>query len=210
MQNLIEMYKRESASTFNSISNEQITRFVEMILEAYDSGGKVYICGNGGNAAYVANFVTDLNLHPFVSEDKSKPMNVSKRMFCINLTDSTSTITGILNDVGADFIFSEQMKISARAGDLFIGLSGSGNSKNVLEAIKYGKTTGVKSIVITKKAESSCGLIADLVVEITGDSEFPGQTGKNNNNFHFEDSVSKLSHIATGILKQKVQNENRS
>lgn len=208
MKNLINLYKSESCTVFNNISNDAIADFVKMILSTYDSGGKIYICGNGGNAAYVANFVTDLNLHPFVSEDKSKPLNVSKRMFCINLTDSVSTITGILNDVGADFIFAEQMKISAKPNDLFIGISGSGNSKNIIEAMKYGKTIGVKNIVITKNAKSASAPYADLIVEITGDSQFPGQTGKNNNNFHFEDSVSKLSHIATGILKQKVQNEN--
>jgi D-sedoheptulose 7-phosphate isomerase len=181
-----------------------------MVIDTYDLEKKVFVCGNGGNASFVGNFVTDLNLHPFMSEDKSKPMNVTKRMFAINLTDSASTITGILNDVGADFIFSEQMKYSAKTGDLFVGLSGSGNSKNILEAMKLGKTIGMKNILITKYSKSNCAQYADLIIEIVGNSLFPGQTGKNNNNFHFEDCISKLSHIATGILKEKVKNENQS
>lgn len=205
MYDLIKLYKQESADVFNNIPTIFIGQFVENILYAYEQNKTIFVCGNGGNAAYVANLVTDLNLHPFVSEDKSKPMHYAKRLLAVNLCDSVSTITGITNDVGAEFIFSEQLKYQARAGDVLIGISGSGGSKNIVEALKQARNTGMATVLVTKKAQSKCGELAHFAIEITGDSKFPGQTGGNNNNFHFEDCISKLSHIATGILKQKVQ-----
>ena len=90
---------------------------------------------------------------------------------------------------------------------MFFGISGSGNSKNVINALEYSKENNMKTIVITRNAECKAKDLADLMIVVEGDSTFPGQTGKNNNNFHFEDCISKVTHIAVGILKQEVSNE---
>jgi len=88
-------------------------------------------------------------------------------------------------------------------------MSGSGTSKNIVNAIETAKELGMKVVLITRnenvlEIEKS----VDLVLKIKGISKFPGQTGGNNNNFHFEDCIFKISHIITGLLKQYVQNEN--
>ena len=86
-------------------------------------------------------------------------------------------------------------------------MSGSGNSGNVLEAMKVAKDKGMKTILVTRNKENKCNEYADLTISLTGTSKFPGQTGGNNNNFHFEDILSKLTHIAVGLLKEKVHND---
>ena len=73
-------------------------KFVDLVIEAYISEKKVFACGNGGNAAYVANFVVDINMHPFVSEDKSSHGGKRNLFHAINLCEASATITGITND----------------------------------------------------------------------------------------------------------------
>ncbi len=66
----------------------------------------------------------------------------------------------------------------------------------------------MKNILMTRSENTKCDDYADLVLRLTGTSKFPGQTGGNNNNFHYEDCISKVTHMAVGLLKEKVQNEN--
>ena len=77
-------------------------------------------------------------------------------------------------------------------------------------ATAIAKEMGMICVVMTRNANTkSDALNPDLVLRITSDkSVFPGQTGGNNNNFHYEDCISKISHIAVGILKKYVENEN--
>ena len=68
----------------------------------------------------------------------------------------------------------------------------------------------MKTILVTRNVVNNCNEFADLTISLKGTSEFPGQTGGNNNNFHFEDILSKITHISVGLLKEKVYNENQS
>ena len=87
-----------------------------------------------------------------------------------------------------------------------MGFSGSGNSANVVNALQYAKENGGKTPAITTGSGGQCKEVADTCIVIPGDSEFPGQTGKNNNNFHFEDAVLTIGSIMVGLLKEKVKN----
>ena len=90
-------------------------------------------------------------------------------------------------------------------------MSGSGNSGNVIQALKIAKEIGMICVVMTRNLNTKSDEYADLMLRIvSAPSTFPGQTGGNNNNFHYEDCISKISHIAVGILKQYVENENKS
>ena len=209
MKDLISTYKKESSDAFISIKTEDIEAFVDLIIDAYINEKKVFACGNGGNVASVQNLVLDLNMHPFVSEDKSQRKGKRNKFHAISLCESTAAITGIANDLGMDNIFVEQLKYQAGKGDILFAMSGSGNSKNIIEALKIAKKLGMVCVVMTRNNNTKSDDYADLVLRITSDkSVFPGQTGGNNNNFHYEDCISKVSHIAVGILKQYVENEN--
>ena len=206
---MIELYKKESNDAFLSISTDDIVKFVSLIIQAYQNEKKIFACGNGGNVASVQNLVLDFNMHPFVSEDKSS-RNVTRNKFqAISLCDSGAALTGITNDLGFEFVFSEQLKYQASRGDILFAMSGSGNSKNIIEALKVAKGIGMVCVVMTRNKNTKSDQYADLVLRITSPpSVFPGQTGSNNNNFHYEDCISKITHIAVGLLKELVSNEN--
>lgn len=205
-EQLIELYKHESNLVFEKIENKSILKLLEILWNAYENDKCIFACGNGGNAGFVGNLVSDLSLHPFVGEDKSKKFESSKRLRVLDLCVSNTTITGLMNDLGPENIFSGQIEVHGRPGDVVIGFSGSGNSKNVFEAFKVAKERNMNCVLITKNSNAKCANISDLTIEIKGDSNFPGQTGKNNNNFHFEDVLSKITHIVTGLFKKKIQN----
>ena len=209
MKELIKLYKQESTAPFTSISDSSIVDFVSLIIKAYKNENKVFACGNGGNVASVQNLVLDLNMHPFVSEDKSARKGGRNKFQAISLCDSAAAITGMTNDIGFENIFAEQLKYQASKGDILFAMSGSGNSGNVIEALKVAKEIGMTCVVMTRNLNTKSDEYADLMLRITSkNSTFPGQTGGNNNNFHYEDCISKVSHIAVGILKQYVENEN--
>ena len=211
MRELINLYKLESDMAFRSISNTSIVDFVNLIINAYKNENKVFACGNGGNVASVQNLVLDLNMHPFVSEDKSSRKGERNKFQAISLCDSAAAITGMTNDIGFENIFAEQLKYQASEGDILFAMSGSGNSGNIIEALKLDKENGMICVVMTRNSNTKSDEYADLVLRIVSAlSNFPGQTGGNNNNFHYEDCISKISHIAVGILKQYVENENKS
>ena len=206
MKELIKLYKQESTAAFTSISDSSIVDFVSLIIKAYKNENKVFACGNGGNVASVQNLVLDLNMHPFVSEDKSARKGGRNKFQAISLCDSAAAITGMTNDIGFENIFAEQLKYQANKGDILFAMSGSGNSGNVIEALKVAKEMGMICVVMTRNLITKSDKYADLMLRITSDnSTFPGQTGGNNNNFHYEDCISKISHIAVGILKQYVE-----
>ena len=207
---LIDLYKTESSNAFHIIPTSKIIEFVEMMFEAYDNEQTVFACGNGGNVASVQNLVVDMNMHPFVSEDKGVQTIPRNNFKCVSLCSDQATITGVSNDLGFRFIFSEQLKYQGVKGDIVFGMSGSGNSKNVLEAFRVAREKEMKTILVTRNAVNNCNEFADLTISLKGTSEFPGQTGGNNNNFHFEDILSKITHISVGLLKEKVYNENKS
>ena len=204
---LINLYKKESNNVFNSISSEQIAKFVNMVFDVYENERTIFAAGNGGNVASVQNLVVDLNMHPFVSEDKGKQTIPRNKFKCVSLCSDQATITGVSNDLGYEHIFSEQLKYQGEEGDMFLGMSGSGNSANVLEAMKVAEDRGMITVLVTRNKENKCNQYADLTISLEGTSEFPGQTGGNNNNFHFEDVLSKITHISVGLLKEKVHND---
>jgi len=203
----VELYKKESNDAILSISTEDIEKFYNLILLTYKNENKIFACGNGGNVASVQNLVLDLNMHPFVSEDKSKA-NVKRNKFhAISLCDSSAVITGMVNDIGFENIFSEQLKYQAYENDILFAMSGSGNSKNIVSVLKEAKSIGMKTILMTRNENTKSEEFADIILRVKGISIFPGNTGGNNNNFHYEDCISKVTHIVVGLLKNYVQNE---
>lgn len=205
-KNIIQLYKKESAEVFNNIDDNEINAFIGAVIRTYTMGGRMFACGCGGNAGFVSNLTGDLAQHPFVAEDKSKKLNIQPRFSVVDLTCQTALITGIMNDLGPDQIFAEQLRgHGVKIFDCLFAISGSGNSANIVEALRVAKEGGAKTVLMTRNRNGKCAKFASTIIEVKGDSNFPGQTGKNNNNFHFEDCIAKITHIATGILKKYVE-----
>jgi D-sedoheptulose 7-phosphate isomerase len=204
----IKLYFDEKAAIARTIAADEIQRLVVAVIRCYDRDGTVYVCANGGSAGAAESFATDLKTHPFVSEDKGATTAIRRlRVACLN--ESAGMITGISNDLGYGEIFVEQLKNHLRGPDLngndvFIAFSGSGNSKNVLAAFEYAKRCGVTTTCVAGRDGGRAKHLADICIVVPGTSRFPGQTGKNDNNFHIEDFQMSVTHIVTGLLKEHV------
>jgi phosphoheptose isomerase/dTDP-glucose pyrophosphorylase len=200
---LTSLYIAEQITVAKEFPMADLNKFVERIIKVYEDGGTVYICGNGGNAAFADNFLNDLSFLPFVTDDKSgSALDSAKRTKVVNLAISPSTITGLMNDFGPDHVFSQQLEGHIKPGDVVIGFSGSGNSANIIKTFELAKASGASTMGITRGDGGKTKQIADIAIVVPGTSQFPGQVGKNNNNFHFEDYLSSIAHITTGILQK--------
>lgn len=130
----IKDYFERFKNVLNNIDIDEINTFMNVLFDAYKNEKQVIIMGNGGSATTASHFVVDMN--KCVSYERDKKFKV------ISLADSISTMMSYANDISYDEIFIEQLKNFLNEGDIVIGLSGSGNSKNVLKAIDYANKNG--------------------------------------------------------------------
>lgn len=114
----------------------------KLIIDAFNGGNKLLIAGNGGSAADAQHFAAEL-AGRFVAERKGLP--------AIALTTNSSNITAIGNDFGYDQIFIRQLEALAKPSDVFFGISTSGNSNNLIEAMKWAKENGLMNIGLLGK-----------------------------------------------------------
>jgi D-sedoheptulose 7-phosphate isomerase len=118
----------------------QIARAGEALAAALKEGNKVLACGNGGSAADSQHFAAEI-VGRFERERPGMP--------AIALTTDTSAITAIANDYSYDVVFSKQVESLGRAGDFLLGISTSGNSKSVVEAIRAAQARAMRVIALT-------------------------------------------------------------
>lgn len=104
------------------------------LIERIRSAGRVLLCGNGGSAANAMHFANDLVLCGINAQ---------------SLVGDVATLTALANDFGYDEVFSRQIEIFAKPGDLLIALSGSGNSPNIVKAIEAAKARGAVAVLVT-------------------------------------------------------------
>ncbi|MFR9724822.1 SIS domain-containing protein [Streptomyces sp. MS19] len=202
---LIRLYLAEQQKVMENFPVEQLDQVAAMLFETYDSGGTVYAMANGGNAGTLDHFLCDFTHHPFVSEDKSRPLPDSvRRLRFVSLCGSPSELTGLVNDLGADEMFAAALAPFVGGRDLVMAFSGSGNSPNVVRALTVARDAGARTFAMTKGNGGRCRELADVCLVVPGTSAFPGQTGANDNNFHFEDMALSVNHILVGLLKARV------
>lgn len=134
MKEQIDNYLGDLKATLDNLDRGEIEKCAEVLLEAYWNGKQIFVCGNGGSAATASHFAVDIN--------KGVTFELETKFRVIPLTDNMATITAYSNDANYDVIFVEQLKNYFREGDIVIGISGSGNSKNVLNAIDYANENG--------------------------------------------------------------------
>lgn len=119
----------------------QIDAALNLLDETRKKKGRIYICGNGGSAATASHFQNDFNKG--VSEYIETPF----RFHCLN--DNVATLMAIANDIGYEEVFRFQLRGVMEPGDILVAISGSGNSKNVLNAVDYAKAMGCQVIGVT-------------------------------------------------------------
>src|SRR6187402_3606390 len=137
-QQNIENYLSLVKDTIDKLDRAQIEKTAEAFMRVYDAGKTIYIFGNGGSAASATHACGD-----FV---KGASFGLEKRFRVMSLVDNLPALMAIANDVSYDHIFIEQLKNFIEPGDLVVGISGSGNSVNVVKAMDYAKSKGIQTI----------------------------------------------------------------
>jgi len=200
------VYAKEKRRLWQEFPLEKVAEATEEVWRAYEDGGTIFACGNGGNAAFASNLTNDFSTLPFMSDSKNVVTASSQpRLRAISLSDSSTTITALMNDLGPEYIFSEQLKLhNVGKNDVLFAFSGSGNSGNVLEAVAVARSVGATVVGLSRGDGGKLQGVVDIGIIIPGTSQFPGQVGGNNFNFHYEDALSAIAHMISGILKQRV------
>lgn len=137
-----------------------IVVIADRIARALKKGGKTLIAGNGGSAADAQHIAAELVGRLVKDRDA---------LAAIALTTDTSALTAIGNDYGFDKIFSRQIEALGRKGDVFIAISTSGKSKNILAALKTARKQGLVTIGFTKSANTPLHKLCDLVLPAPSD-----------------------------------------
>lgn len=137
--------------------DEAVMSVANTVVATLKNGNKILICGNGGSAADAQHFAAELTGR-YKSERISLP--------AIALTTDTSALTAIGNDYGYDEVFARQLSGVGNSGDLLIGISTSGNSKNVLKAFEIAKQKGIKTIGLSGRDGGAMNELCDINVVV--------------------------------------------
>jgi D-sedoheptulose 7-phosphate isomerase len=137
----IKKYIELEISVLRQIDATEINALMNAIENSRQKNATIYIMGNGGSAATASHFVNDFN------KGISEYIEQKFRFVCLN--DNIATVMAIANDIGYDAVFEFQLRGKMNPGDLVIGISGSGNSLNVLNAIELAKKEGISTAGLT-------------------------------------------------------------
>ena len=157
MEKLVALAKKHFAESIavkqqcEEILPESITMAAQLVVQSLMNGGKVLACGNGGSAADAQHFAAEL-VGRFERERMELP--------AIAMTTDTSILTAIGNDYSFDDIFAKQVRALGRTGDILLAISTSGNSANVIEAVRAAQQKDMRIIALTGREG---GKIAELL-----------------------------------------------
>ncbi len=135
------LYSARLKETVARQNSTVVVAMARMIAETFAAGGKVLICGNGGSAADAQHLATELTIRYRSSVQRPA-------LPAIALSTDTSALTAGANDLGYDAVFARLVEAYGREGDILLGLSTSGNSKSVINALNYARLHGMKTLTL--------------------------------------------------------------
>ena len=147
-------YLNELKTVLDGFDTDKFVELIRAILDAYDRQKNIFIMGNGGSGSTASHFVCDLN--------KGCCLDLKKKFRVICLNDNLPSLLAYANDLSYEAVFEEQLKNFFEAGDLVIGISGSGNSENVLKAIRYAGANGGRTAGISGYAGGKLAGLVDI------------------------------------------------
>ena len=156
-----------------SCCKNDINKALELMLNTYSNGGKILVCGNGGSAADSEHIVGEL-MKGFISHRQVSDERVPEEMReslqgalpAISLPSQCAVLSAFINDVDPEMMYAQLVYGYAQENDLLLGLSTSGNSKNVVNAMKLAKALTMKTLAMTGEKESMLSDIADVTIRV--------------------------------------------
>ncbi len=138
LKNFYKEYKETLSKTLDSLNLDNLTKFSDLLEHTILKERNIFVCGNGGSAAIANHLVCDYI--------KLMRKNTNLKPKVISLSTNNELITAISNDFSYDKIFSEQLSYLANKNDILILISSSGNSKNIINALKFCKKKKIKTV----------------------------------------------------------------
>ena len=146
---------KEILDLFSTEQNiQKISDAIEILTASLSQGGKVISCGNGGSMCDAMHFAEELS---------GRFRNDRRGLAALSISDP-SHISCVANDYGYEYVFSRYIEAVGKEGDVLLGISTSGNSENVIKAVKTAKEKGIKTIVLTGKTGGQLADLADLEI----------------------------------------------
>jgi D-sedoheptulose 7-phosphate isomerase len=150
-------YFKELHHVAGNVAVDGIDHIANTLLKAYESARTIYLFGNGGSAALASHFACDLG-------KGTAYCNGGRRFRVLALTDNIPTLTAWANDSSYDDVFSEQLRCFVQAQDIAFAISGSGNSKNVLNALQVARDAGAVTVGISGFQGGEMKSLCDICV----------------------------------------------
>lgn len=182
-----QSYIIELKQVLDNLPAAVIEQAIDILHEARLENKQVFILGNGGSASTASHFVCDLG--------KNTRVKGAASFRVIGLTDNMALFSALANDEGYENVFAQQLASHLQAEDVVIGISTSGNSKNVINAVHLAKTMGAKTLGFTGFNSGELGSIVDLDLHVPSNSIE-----------HVEDVHLVLEHLITKALREKALN----
>ncbi len=151
-------YRTKLSGALETIDVDKVERVIEIFARVRDEDRQIFVCGNGGSAATANHFACDIV--------KGASYGREKRFRIMSLSEQIATLTAYSNDVGYESVFVEQLRNFARAGDVLIAISSSGNSPNVLRAVEHANSIDCYSIGFTGGGGGKLAKMVDLDVNV--------------------------------------------
>jgi D-sedoheptulose 7-phosphate isomerase len=157
----VEIYLRRLRTAVDLLPTDRLAQLGEMLYRAYQNEKQVFTLGNGGSASTASHMAAD------IAKNTIGPN--MRRFRVVSLNDNTAMLTALANDLGYENVFREQLQNLIRPGDLLIAVSGSGNSPNVVNAVRYARKQCAEVVGILGFDGGQTALLADVAVVVPSD-----------------------------------------
>lgn len=151
-------YAKEMARASETINSEAMDRAADILIAAYESGARMFSCGNGGSAS-IAN-------HMQCDHTKGVRTATDLTPHVLSLSTNVELLTAIANDVGYGAVFVYQLQSQAAPGDVLIAVSSSGRSRNIVDAITWARDNGLRTIAITGFGGGNARTAAEVAIHV--------------------------------------------
>ena len=174
----LQEYRNREVEVFQRLNLNDVNTVMNVLEDARVNGRHIFICGNGGSAATASHYAGDFNKgvnigllsrYGYNHEEKTNKKKMKKEMMLYNfecLSDNVPTMMAVSNDESYAEVFRFPLSIKMKEGDVVIGISGSGNSINVIKAFDYAKKNGGKTIAIVGYCGGKMKEMADYCIHV--------------------------------------------
>jgi phosphoheptose isomerase len=155
-------YRDEIIRTWSTIDPAAVTAAARILQDCIERDGIIYACGNGGSAAIANHLLCDFQ--------KGVQTDTSAKPRAVSLSSHLELITAIGNDIGFEDIFVYQLRTMARPGDVLMTISASGNSENIVRAVKWAKNNSMPTVALVGFTGGRSGSMADVTIHVAAEN----------------------------------------